>query len=172
MKVISLFFMMMFVALSDSLVTKVRVIESSPVYKTISEQTPYQECGEHDVRVRVDCGYGHRSHYRDQRIGVDTLIGATIGVIAGNQIGGGNGRDAAKILGGIGGAIIANKMRHGHGDRSCYENRSEQRCETRYRTSTQERVVGYNNCGFINGQKICKRSQRELRHFKVTVSTY
>ncbi|MFY9089071.1 glycine zipper 2TM domain-containing protein [Arcobacter aquimarinus] len=44
-------------------------------------------------------------------IGLDTLVGATIGVAIGNQIGDGNGRDVAKIAGGLLGAAIANNSR-------------------------------------------------------------
>ncbi|CAM3507285.1 MAG: glycine zipper 2TM domain-containing protein [Aliarcobacter sp.] len=44
-------------------------------------------------------------------IGLDTLVGATIGVAIGNQIGDGNGRDVAKVAGGLLGAAIANNSR-------------------------------------------------------------
>ena len=36
----------------------------------------------------------------DNSIGLDTIVGATLGVALGNQIGKGNGRDVAKIAGG------------------------------------------------------------------------
>jgi hypothetical protein len=45
-------------------------------------------------------------------IGLDTVVGATLGVAIGNQIGGGNGRDVARIAGGILGATIANSTRN------------------------------------------------------------
>ena len=44
-------------------------------------------------------------------IGLDTLVGATIGVAIGNQIGGGNGRDVARVAGGLLGAAVANGTR-------------------------------------------------------------
>lgn len=47
----------------------------------------------------------------DNSIGLDTLVGATIGVAIGNQIGGGNGRDVARVAGGLLGATIANSTR-------------------------------------------------------------
>ena len=47
----------------------------------------------------------------DNSIGLDTLIGATLGVAVGNQIGKGNGRDVARVAGGILGAGIANSTR-------------------------------------------------------------
>jgi len=44
-------------------------------------------------------------------IGLDTIVGATLGVAIGNQIGKGNGRDVAKVAGGLLGASIANNSR-------------------------------------------------------------
>ena len=47
----------------------------------------------------------------DNSIGLDTIVGATLGVAIGNQIGKGNGRDVARVAGGILGAGIANSTR-------------------------------------------------------------
>ena len=44
-------------------------------------------------------------------IGLDTLVGATIGVAIGNQVGKGNGRDVARVAGGLLGAAVANGTR-------------------------------------------------------------
>lgn len=45
-------------------------------------------------------------------IGLDTVVGATLGVAIGNQIGSGNGKDVAKVAGGLLGAVIANNSRN------------------------------------------------------------
>ncbi|MFX4242539.1 glycine zipper 2TM domain-containing protein [Aliarcobacter butzleri] len=45
-------------------------------------------------------------------IGLDTVVGATLGVAIGNQIGSGNGKDVAKVAGGLLGAVIANNLRN------------------------------------------------------------
>ncbi|MEO8656192.1 MAG: glycine zipper 2TM domain-containing protein [Ramlibacter sp.] len=39
-----------------------------------------------------------------------TAIGAIIGGVLGNQIGGGSGRSAATVLGAVGGAVVGNKI--------------------------------------------------------------
>lgn len=44
-------------------------------------------------------------------IGLDTVVGATLGVAIGNQIGRGNGKDVARVAGGLLGAAIANNSR-------------------------------------------------------------
>lgn len=49
--------------------------------------------------------------FADNSIGLDTIVGATLGVAIGNQIGKGNGRDVARVAGGILGAGIANSTR-------------------------------------------------------------
>ncbi|WP_323664977.1 glycine zipper 2TM domain-containing protein [Aliarcobacter butzleri] len=45
-------------------------------------------------------------------IGLDTVVGATLGVAIGNQIGSGNRKDVAKVAGGLLGAVIANNSRN------------------------------------------------------------
>lgn len=65
--------------------------------------------------------------FADNSIGLDTLVGATIGVAIGNQIGKGNGRDVAKVAGGLLGAGIANSSRtpsysNGYYDNNAYNN--------------------------------------------------
>ena len=42
---------------------------------------------------------------------LDTLVGATIGVAIGNQVGKGNGRDVARVAGGLLCAAVANGTR-------------------------------------------------------------
>ncbi len=63
-------------------------------------------------------------------IGLDTLVGATIGVAIGNQVGKGNGRDVARVAGGLIGAGIANSTRtpsysNGYYDNNSYNNNYE-----------------------------------------------
>ncbi|QOG13220.1 glycine zipper 2TM domain-containing protein [Arcobacter sp. FWKO B] len=98
-------------------------------------------------------------------IGIDTLIGATLGVVIGNQIGSGSGRDAAKIIGGLGGGYIANQQRS---NKQCKTYNQITRCEPIYEYVTEERVVGYRNCAEYNGQKICKETAGPLDTLTVT----
>ncbi|CAM4034315.1 glycine zipper 2TM domain-containing protein [Arcobacter cloacae] len=78
-------------------------------------------------------------------IGLDTLVGATIGVAIGNQIGNGNGRDVAKVAGGLLGAAIANNSRtpsytnnSGYYNNNAYNNNA-------YNNSGYERTTTYVN---------------------------
>lgn len=47
----------------------------------------------------------------NNELGLDTLVGATLGVVVGNQIGKGTGKDVARVAGGLLGASIANNTR-------------------------------------------------------------
>ena len=47
----------------------------------------------------------------NNELGLDTLVGATLGVVVGNQIGKGTGKDVARVAGGLLGASIANGTR-------------------------------------------------------------
>jgi outer membrane lipoprotein SlyB len=66
-------------------------------YKTVIEQTPYSVEVCKDVQIRGQASTG------------DTVFGALLGGVIGNQFGGGKGKDAATILGAIVGADVANK---------------------------------------------------------------
>ena len=71
-------------------------------------------------------------------IGLDTLVGATIGVAIGNQVGKGNGRDVARVAGGLLGAAVANGTRtppyssNGYYDNNNYNNSGYTRSTTTY----------------------------------------
>jgi uncharacterized protein YcfJ len=84
-------------------------------------------------------------------IGLDTLVGATIGVAIGNQIGNGNGRDVAKVAGGLLGATIANNSRtptysnnsSGYYNNNAYNNNA-------YNNNGYERTTTYVNNHYYN----------------------
>ena len=96
-------------------------------YKTVIEQTPYSVEVCKDVQIRGQASTG------------DTVFGALLGGVIGNQFGGGKGKDAATILGAIVGADIANKNSNKPGSvqRQCQiETRYEERQREIYSHST------------------------------------
>lgn len=62
-------------------------------------------------RIFLSLGLSTSILMADNSIGLDTIVGGVIGVAIGNQIGGGSGRDVARIVGGITGVGIANGLR-------------------------------------------------------------
>ena len=96
-------------------------------YKTVIEQTPYSVEVCKDVQIRGQASTG------------DTVFGALLGGVIGNQFGGGKGKDAATILGAIVGADVANKNSNKPGSvqRQCQiETRYEERQREVYSHST------------------------------------
>ena len=144
----------------------VKVTEHTAITKPFTKKVKIgEQCYDDTVEVDVACGNSDTNS-----IGVDTLIGATLGVVLGNQVGGGNGRAAAKIIGGLGGAAMANNMRV----QKCKTYETVTRCNPKYEFITQEKTIGYNNCAIIDGQKYCKQTKEPIEYLKIkkTISIY
>ena len=75
-------------------------------------------------------------------IGLDTIVGATIGVAIGNQIGRGNGKDVARVAGGLIGATVANSTRDSRNYNS-YDNNNYNNSYNSYNNNGYERTTTY-----------------------------
>lgn len=152
---------------------KVRVEESTAITKPYTEKVQvYEQCYEDTVEIAVNCDRGERD---TNSIGIDTLIGAGLGIALGHQIGSGRGKAAAKVGGGIIGAYTANNMREGGEDgRGCTTYETIRKCNPIYDYRTVEKVVGYNNCAYIDGQRYCKRTKKPLKwlRYKKSIVIY
>jgi len=145
----------------------IKVTEVTEITKPFTKKVKVSEsCYEDTVEVNVPCGDTDTNS-----IGIDTIIGATLGVVVGNQIGKGNGRDAARIVGGLGGAYAANKLNR---QKNCTSYETVTRCEPRYEYKTEYRTIGYNNCAMIDGVKYCKQTKEPIDYLRVkkTVTVY
>jgi uncharacterized protein YcfJ len=152
-------------------------------YTYSERKEPFQKC--YDIEVRDGRGdydgryEAPREHYKEadkNSVGVDTLIGAVAGVAIGNQIGHGNGKDVAKVVGGVGGALIANNLREGEVVREPsrnYSNHSQtkivQKCETEYRIVKDNKIDGYKNYFYLDNKMYYKISDRKLRDIEINV---
>ena len=159
MKKIPLLILVLFTSLVAETIS-VRVTKSTPIYRQSYVQVPHTTYTEEQVQVPYNC---RRVRADKNSIGIDTVIGAVAGVVIGNQIGAGNGRTAAKIVGGLGGSYIANNMREGHSE-TCYRMEFRSVPHTTYTTETRERLVAYKNCGQIGGRTICKKTKNKQRY--------
>ncbi len=143
----------------------IKVTESTAITKPYTQKVKTSErCYEQTIEQYVNCGDRDRN-----TIGIDTIIGATLGVVIGNQMGHGNGRDAAKIIGGLSGGYIANQQR---AQKRCKTYNQVTKCDPVYEYITEDRVVGYRNCAFYKGQKVCKESSTPLEYLNVTQKIY
>ena len=148
----------------------VKVTEVTEITKPFTSKVKVgEQCYEDTVEVNVRCAEEKDTN----SIGIDTILGATIGVVIGNQIGGGNGKDAAKILGGLGGGYIANQQRNAN-QKACKSYESITRCVPKYEYKTEYKTVGYNNCTMIDGVKYCKQTKEPIEYLRVkkTVTVY
>jgi|GEM_PF-427172 len=149
---------------------KYKVISSTPITQTITQKVKVsEEIRDKVVKRAVPCN----RNINTNSIGLDTIIGAGIGLAIGSRVGKGHGREAAKVLGGLGGGYMANQMRI-NSYNTCYENRVIQDVVPSYETITKEVITGYNNCVMVDGKKLCKESNNPLKfiHVKRTYSVY
>lgn len=106
------------------------VLAVKPVKETI--KTPRQVC--QDVTVT------RQKPVQDQHRIAGTAIGAVVGGLLGNQVGGGNGKKIATVAGAVGGGYAGNKVQGTMQANDTYTT-TETRCSTV--TDTSEKVIGY-----------------------------
>ncbi len=146
---------------------KVRVTKHIKITKPYTTQVKVgEDCYQDTVEVDVPCG-----RQDTNSIGVDTIIGATLGVVIGNQIGKGNGRDAAKVIGGFLGAATANSQRE---ESNCKSYETVNICNPRYEYRTINKLIGWQNCVYIDGEKYCKQTNKKLKWLRIkkTITVY
>ncbi len=155
------------VASSTSSTQYVDVISSEPIYKTINVRVPYEEVVSKSYTIKVPCGQSY-SKQNQNTIGLDTIIGAGLGVALGHQVGKGSGKTAAKVFGGLLGAGIANGNREGQYQTNyCNETRYRDEVVTRYDYRTEKKIQGYLNKFIFNGVEHSKRTNRPKKVIKV-----
>ena len=106
------------------------VVHSEPVMKTV--KTPREVCN--DVAVTEP------APVRDQNRIAGTAIGAVVGGVLGNQIGGGDGKKLATVGGAVAGGYAGNQIQRNMQDNNTHTTR-ETRCRTVY--DSHEAISGY-----------------------------
>ena len=154
--------------------TWVKVRKSVPVYETVVEREPFQECWTQRVPVTY---YEETQEYYDRGDATAAgIIGGVAGGILGHQI---VHSRRAKGAATIGGAILGtlagqNMARRPHYRRPArtqhvrYESRRE--CTTRYEEKRVREFRGYKNIAWYKGKKIVKYSDRPLKKIPLTVT--
>ena len=122
--------------LSNSGVAEVIQVEA----RYATRQVPRQECQHITVQRQ-------RPVQDEQRV-AGTAIGATIGGVLGNQIGGGRGKDLATVGGAIAGGIAGNRIQQQRQQNNTYTTVEEQ-CHTVM--DSQRYVTGYDVTYRFNG---------------------
>lgn len=107
------------------------VLKVEPVMRTI--KTPHQVCKEEHVT--------HRAPVQDRNRIAGTAIGAVVGGLLGNQIGGGGGRTVATVGGAAAGGYAGNRIQQNMQESDTRTTR-ETHCKTEY--ESHQKVMGYN----------------------------
>lgn len=154
------------------------VISSEKYYITEKVKQPVERCYETIIKEKhyiEDNNINEQKPKDENSIGIDTVIGGVLGVVIGNQIGHGNGRDAAKIVGGIAGATIANKSRNyqdpeKHHMKEVYEEKPIKKCNIEYEYKENKILYGYKNYFILNGVKKVKISKEKLNQVQININ--
>ena len=141
---------------SISFTERVRVIKSTPEYRTVTKRIPYQECWDEQVPVNQNS---------DGTVGA--LIGGVAGGILGNQIGGGSGKTAATVGGAIIGTLVGKNLAENSNSAPTYK--TQRKCVTKYEERTSDKFVGYRNIARYKGRTITKYSNEPLNYINVNV---
>ena len=146
------------ISYSDS----VRVIKSTPEYRTVTTRTPYQECWDEQVPVSSNNNVGNDN--------VGALIGGVAGGILGHQVGGGSGKTAATVGGAIIGTLVGKNLSSNNQNYNEPTYQKQRKCVTKYEERTSEKFVGYKNIANYRGKKIVKYSDRPLHRIRLDIS--
>jgi len=106
------------------------VLNVEPVTETI--KTPREVCKEVTVT--------RQKPVQDQHRIAGTAVGAVVGGLLGNQVGGGTGKKIATVAGAVGGGYAGNQVQERMQANDTYTT-TETRCNTV--TDTHDKVVGY-----------------------------
>lgn len=115
-----------------------KVVSVDPVRQ--SAGSPKEVC--HDETVT------HTAPPKDQHRIAGTAIGAVLGGLVGNQVGGGKGRQLATVAGAVGGGYAGNRIEANH-QQGQVTSSVERRCNTVANNST--RIVAYDVRYVYNG---------------------
>lgn len=152
------------------------VVSATAIIKIEKHSTPYKDCWTEQVQInqpyeqnRYDNSYGN-ALFGDQSY-TGTILGGLIGGGIGNALGHRkSNKKAGAVVGGLLGGALGYDLTHNrkrapkhHSPR--YENRqhyeSQQRCETRYETYEEERIVGYKVRYRYNGHVYSTRTKHD-----------
>lgn len=140
----------------------VKVTSSKPVYSTISEDVPTEQC--RDVKEAVSSGGTGNADV------VGAVAGGALGGVLGHQIGGGKGKTAATIGGAVLGALAGQNVGSKYNTPQSESYRIVRKCETVYTTRSRQIMEGYVNIGKFKGKEIQVESVEPLKQIPVTVT--
>ena len=123
---------------------------SGPEYAEVLAVQPIKETIKTPREVCEDVTVTRQKPVKDQHQIAGTAIGAVVGGLLGNQVGGGTGKKIATVAGAVGGGYAGNKVQENMQAGDTYTT-TENRCRTV--TDTSEKVVGYDVSYQLDGKE-------------------
>ncbi len=111
------------------------VVHVAPLRRQVRVSEPVRECWQ-------ETSDASNGPFSSSHIG-GTLLGSTIGVVVGNQVGHGRGKDVARVAGALIGGAIGHNVSVDRQRQEGARGQTYERCEVRYRERTVERIDGY-----------------------------
>jgi len=140
----------------------IKVKSSTPVYSTISEDVPTEQC--RDVKEAISTGGTKNADV------VGAVAGGALGGVLGHQIGGGTGKTAATIGGAVLGALAGQNVGSKYNTPQSTSYQTVRRCETVYTTKSHQVIDGYLNIAKFKGKEIRIQSDEPIKQIPVTVT--
>lgn len=140
----------------------VNVISVTPIYSTISEDIPTEQC--RDVKEAISSGGTSNADV------VGAVAGGALGGVLGHQVGGGSGKTAATIGGAVLGALAGQNIGSKYNTPQTTTYQTVRKCETVYTTKTRQIMDGYTNIAKFKGKEIRIQSDQPLKKIPVTVT--
>lgn len=147
---------------SFSMTEYVKVTSSNPMYSTITEDVPMEQCRE--VKQAVSNGGGGNSDV------IGAVVGGAAGGVLGHQIGGGRGKTVATIGGAVLGVLAGQNIGSKYNTPQDNSYQLVRKCETVYTTKSRQVMDGYVNSGKFKGKEIRVESDEPLNRIPVMVT--
>jgi uncharacterized protein YcfJ len=124
------------------------VLKSGPEYAQVLAVQPVTETIKTPRQVCKEVTLTKRRPVKDEHKIAGTVLGAVVGGLLGNQVGGGNGKKVATVAGAAAGGYAGNTVQGNMQEGDTYTT-TETRCNTV--TDSSEKVVGYDVKYQLNG---------------------
>ena len=132
--------------------------DKAPAYAEVVNVEELTETINTPREVCEDVAVTKKAPVKDEHKIAGTAIGAVVGGLLGNQIGGGSGKTVATVAGAAAGGYAGNKVQGNMQDKDTYTT-TERRCNTV--TDSHENVVGYNVTYMLGDNEGKVRMDRE-----------
>tara|TARA_R100000750_G_scaffold16763_1_gene11036 strand:- start:636 stop:1184 length:549 start_codon:yes stop_codon:yes gene_type:complete len=116
------------------------LVDRGPEFASVLAVNPVKETVKTPREVCKDVTVSHQRAVQDSNRIAGTAVGAVVGGLLGNQIGGGNGKKIATVAGAVGGGYAGNQVQGRMQANDTYST-TETRCSTV--TDTHQKIIGY-----------------------------